>query len=62
MKNLSRITNFGNKQTAWWQWQGLCQYAEDHGLESLVIMCQYPENSGWRKIDKASSKLFSLLM
>lgn len=61
MRNLARITNFGNKQSALWQWEGICKYAKEHGQEALVVKCQYPENAGWRKIDKASSKLFAAL-
>jgi hypothetical protein len=61
MRNLARITNYGNKQEAWKLWETLASYAKLDGNGALVYQHMPAEDSSWRKIDKASSKLFASL-
>ncbi len=61
MRNLARITNFGNKQEAWKLWETLTSHAKLSGHGDLVYKHMPAADSSWRKIDKASSKLFASL-
>ena len=53
MRNLSRITNYYNKQEAWLDWLHIAKQAHMANQTALVRKHQPADNAGYRKIDKA---------
>jgi hypothetical protein len=52
MRNLSRITNYYNRQEAWQDWLHLAKQAHMASRHDLVKKYTPKNNSGWRTIDK----------
>lgn len=52
MRNLSRITNYYNKQEAWLDWLHLAKQAHMANQTALVRKFQPADNASWRTIDK----------
>lgn len=52
MRNLSRITNYYNKQEAWLDWLHIAKQAHAANQTALVRKFQPVDNAGWSTIDK----------
>jgi len=58
MRNLSRITNYCNRQEAWKDWNRIVAAADHfYGAHNLVETLKPPDNAGWKTIDRAIAKL-----